>query len=1128
MRLAFVAVLAVILVPAGAAGDSSLSVLPSRIAAGFFFDGARIEVRGTVHESSQVAVLLLGPPDRQTYNRRAKIAGLIWGGIEHVTFRGAPSVYVLCTSATLGSIADASLRARLLLGYDALAAGVAVKGGTADPRTVAGYLLHLKEHEKLYVVQPGAVHLDDTEAGHRRFRATIELPASVPPGDFRVSVFELAGGALAGTQVAHVTLDRVGLPASLYQLAHRHGVAFGLLAVLVSLVTGLGTGMAARRRPSRARRPRPDADQTEGVSEHGPEAAPVIPLVMRSVRNALGTHAFGPGHVEGTEDLRAKYGLFRDLLSVNSEVLTLLAELEEESSWTSFRQPRVRMGIRALFDGTADMVALLNQLTGDRYFDLANVVSSIRRDVMDFLTKTEQQEERRLTLQLGEITSATAALVGGKAVNLARLECDLGLPVPESFVITTEAYREFLENEGLGSKLRAILAPARLDAPDDFRQRCELAQRLIDEAALPAGLLDAVRRAWTSCGIPADEGAALRSSAAGEDSELSFAGQFETILNVPLSALGEQWKRVVRSRFAPRAVFYRRAAGLAEVDTPMAVLVQRMVRARAAGVLFTRRPDDPKAPVLLITSVFGLGPEVSLGVANADELVLSRRPARVVERRIARKIERLALAGVDGLARHALEPDEQAQSAINDEEAVALAELALRVEHYFSAPQDIEWTIDTEGRIYLLQSRPLRTERGEGAVSAVPADAPLLLRGGQPVWVGRAVGPLYVARTGEDEDRVPEGSILVVPQLLPDCVRFLPRICGVVVERSTVTGHAASIVREFRVPSLFGVEGAMTKLVPGHVVSLDVGSRSIYSGVLWPELRGHLPLTLLGRRTIGLPTVLAGKLTKLSGSSFMSSWACQSLHDVIRFAHEAAILAMFEIGDGLLQSGLRSVKKLECPPPLYAHLLDLGGGLRPEAVAKRTVRVEDVVSLPFRALWRGLSDERIDRYRGAIPEPRYFASVMTSTVASEGGRGLGVPNYACVTDSYLNLNSRQAYHFAVVDAFLGENANNNHVRLRVRGGGAAPWQRALRVAFMADVLRHNRFSVDVTGDVLNAWSRGVDRANGEAKLVTVGRLLRFSAQLDLWMTDQVQVKRFVTTFLQAEGASDAANGGEVA
>jgi pyruvate,water dikinase len=1100
-------------VPAQPVADTPAPVLvePSRIEAGLFYSGATVTVRGRAGVQSQVVVQIAGPSEPQTFNRRDRIAGFIWGGVEHVTFRRAPSVYGLFTSAALASIASADLRAELGIGYEALRLRVEVAGTSADAHAMLDQLVRLKEGEGLYRVASGAVHMEDAEDGHRPFSVDIPLPPGTPPGLLQVTAFEFTRGALARTTEVSVRLERVGLPASLFSLAHEHGLGYGLLAVVVMLATGLSTGLAASGR----RRAVLPGGAPAGITFTAKAAS-----IAREITEALRPRGLVLRSPADVAALQAKYHVFRDLLAVNHELLGLLAELEEEASWTSFRQPRVRMGIRALFDGTADMVALLNQLSGDRYFDLANVVSSIRRDVMDFLGRLKEEEDPRLALQLAEISSATAARVGGKALNLARLDGDLGVRVPPFFVITTEAYREFLERDGLGSKLRSVLAPARVDVPDDFSRRCELAQSLIDHAPAPPGLADAVRAAWDACAIPPGEGAAVRSSAAGEDSELSFAGQFESVLNVPRDEVIDAWKRVVRSRFAPRAVFYRRAAGLAEVDTPMAVMVQRMISARASGVLFTRPPNDPKAPSMLLTSVFGLGPEASAGTAAADQLVVARRsPHAVLERHLARKGQRLLSDEAGGVARIDVDPDAQLRASVSDEEAAALAERALAIESYFGRAQDLEWTVDADGLIWILQARPLRVEKAGSAGADVPADAPLLVRGGDIVWSGRAVGPVHVLRTPADEEQLPTGAVLVTAQLLPDCVRFLPRVSAVLVERGSITGHAASIVREFRVPSLFGIERALDTLVPGQVVSVDVASRRVFAGALWPELRGQLPVALEGSRAAGLPTVLAGKLTKLSGSRFMSSWACQSLHDVIRFAHEMAIEAMFEVGDRLLESPEGAAKRLECPPPMYMHLVDLGGGLTPEAASRRSVPPEAVVSAPFQALWRGLGDDGLVQRRLGRSRLRTFGALMASTVSADGLRDVGTPNYACLTDSYLNLNSRQAYHFAIVDAMLCENQNSNHISFRFKGGGAAPWQRALRVQFMAEVLRLHRFTVSVTGDLLNAWVRGFDLAIGARELTTIGHLLRFSAQLDLWMEDPAETKEYVAAFVEAEEAA---------
>ncbi|HEU4383480.1 MAG TPA: TIGR02186 family protein [Anaeromyxobacteraceae bacterium] len=1107
--------LAAAAVPGTAASGSFSAVEPAQVEAGSFYHGASLHVSGTIGERSQVAIRVTGASEHHTFNRRGKIGGLIWGGVEHVTFRHAPSLYAVYSSAALAAVAGPEIRDRLRLGYQSVAARMEVEGTREDRQEMISHFVRLKESEGLYRLAPGSVRLGDAERGRRTFEVAVPLPSTAPPGELEVAVLELAEGALVGEDLAQVKLEQVGMPAWLFRLAHRQSGLFGLLAVSLLLATGVAVDLLGSWR--RARRPHP--------------AVVVLAGLARGLDDAVLASRRRPRSTKDVERMHARYRLFRALLTVNNELLELLAELEEESSWTSFRHVRVRMGIRALFDGTADMVRLLNELTQDRYFDLANVVTSLRADVNQFLARSPAPgewdaagpapEAPRLVLPMKAIDSRNAALVGGKALALARIECDLGYRVPEFFAVTVEAYREFLEAGGLASSLRTILAPARLDVPDDFRRRCEMAQDLVGGAPVPPAVAGAIEKAHRASGFSTGEGLAIRSSASGEGSELSFAGQFETYLNVLPSNLVEAWKEVVSSRFSPRAVFYRRAAGLAEVDTPMAVLVQRMVRARASGVVFTRRPDEPRSSALLVSAARGLGPEVSAGIASADQFAVSRgAPHRILERRVARKPGRLVEAQGGGLARVDLPREEQLRPAIDDDEVVRLAATAMAIERYFGSPQDVEWALDADGQLLVLQARPLRAEAAEAERGEPPRAAPLLVRGGDPVWPGRAAGPVHAARTPRELEETPAGSLLVVPQLLPDCVRLLSRVCGIVVERGTVTGHAASILREFRMPSLFGVTGALEALVPGQLASLDVASRSVFGGVLWPELLGRLPVVMHGRRTTGLPGLLAGKLTKLSGSAFLGTWACQSLHDVIRFAHEMAIQSMFDIGDRLLDSPIGGVKTLDCPPPLSVHLVDLGGGIRTEAASTERVPAGEIASVPFQGLWRGLADPLFEPELAERPPPLGSARAASMVTA-----GVGSQNYACITETYLNLSSRQAFHYAVVDSFLSDNLNNNHVSLRLKGGGAAPWQRALRAEVVAEILRQHHFSVNVSGDVLSGWLRGVDPESGAAALATLGYLLRFLPRLDMAMTGPSDVKRYVEAFARAEAA--ARGGGPV-
>jgi pyruvate,water dikinase len=228
------------------------------------------------------------------------------------------------------------------------------------------------------------------------------------------------------------------------------------------------------------------------------------------------------------------------------------------------------------------------------------------------------------------------------------------------------------------------------------------------------------------------------------------------------------------------------------------------------------------------------------------------------------------------------------------------------------------------------------------------------------------------------------------------------------------------------------------------------------------------------------------------------------------------------------------MKAIDCAEPLNVHVLDLGGGIRPDAAEKDAVRPDEVACVPFRALWRGLADPHFHPRRSERPPPS--ASVLAASLAMSGTADPGAPNFACITDSYLNLNSRggvererigarpkrQAQHFVVVDSFLSENPNENHIRLRLKGGGAAPWQRRLRAEVAAEILRGHGFSTMVTGDLTNGWVGGIDRATGAEALLLIGRLLRFLSRLDMWMTEEADVPRRVHEFEDAEAIADRA------
>jgi pyruvate, water dikinase len=283
------------------------------------------------------------------------------------------------------------------------------------------------------------------------------------------------------------------------------------------------------------------------------------------------------------------------------------------------------------------------------------------------------------------------ASAGGKGASLARMS-GLGLPVPPGFVVPTDALAASLPDGG--EELRTLAA-------DDATR----AQVLVGEIEIGADLREAIAAAYAELGHD-DPPVAVRSSARAEDSqEASFAGQQETYLHV--RGVDDVLRRVVdcwASFFAERAVFYRSRKGSLD-DLGMAVVVQRMVAADVAGVLFTRDPVRRRRDRMVVEAVFGLGEVVVSGQVTPDHFVLARDGA---VKRSRLSVQPFAVVSADGggTTERSLDPDEGGAPTLDEERLRELALLGDDLERRLGGPQDVEWAVEG-GELYVLQARPV-------------------------------------------------------------------------------------------------------------------------------------------------------------------------------------------------------------------------------------------------------------------------------------------------------------------------------------------------------------------------------------------------------------------------------------
>lgn len=301
--------------------------------------------------------------------------------------------------------------------------------------------------------------------------------------------------------------------------------------------------------------------------------------------------------------------------------------------------------------------------------------------------------------------AATLERVGGKGASLARL-ARAGLPVPSGFHITTAAYRRFVNENGFTAAILAAAAQAKADDPATLEQAATAIQALLAQGVIPDDLAALIRQWYGNLGHD-HPAVAVRSSATAEDlPELSFAGQQETYLNVT----GEEQvlaavKRCWASLWTARAIGYRARQGIRPEEVSLAVVVQQLAPAEAAGILFTANPLTGARDQVMINAAWGLGEAIVGGQVTPDTLIVNKQTGALVSQVIADKAV-MTVRVTGGTREEAVPAAKRTQPALQPAQAAELARLGVQIEQQDGQPMDIEWAL-AAGRIYILQARPI-------------------------------------------------------------------------------------------------------------------------------------------------------------------------------------------------------------------------------------------------------------------------------------------------------------------------------------------------------------------------------------------------------------------------------------
>ena len=310
------------------------------------------------------------------------------------------------------------------------------------------------------------------------------------------------------------------------------------------------------------------------------------------------------------------------------------------------------------------------------------------------------------TLPLADL-QATIETVGGKGASLARLSA-AGLPVPDGFCVTTAAYRCFVEDHGLQDEILAIASDGDPGQPASLDKASRRIGELFERCAMPEGIAASIREAYAGLGA-GNMVVAVRSSATAEDLPgMSFAGQQDTYLNMSgETAVLDAVKRCWASLWTARAIDYRARNGIAAEEVSLAVVVQELVPADAAGVMFTANPLTGARGETVINAAWGLGESIVGGQVTPDTIIVDKVSGKTTEQHIHEK-EVMTVCVPGGTRERPVPPDRRDRAVLSAAHVAELVHLGVTIEDLYGRPMDIEWALH-DGHIFIVQARSITT-----------------------------------------------------------------------------------------------------------------------------------------------------------------------------------------------------------------------------------------------------------------------------------------------------------------------------------------------------------------------------------------------------------------------------------
>jgi len=819
--------------------------------------------------------------------------------------------------------------------------------------------------------------------------------------------------------------------------------------------------------------------------------------------------------------VQEKFARFLEILENNNRVLKIISDMEEKSRGEYlFDINYIRLSLGDVRSGVLGIANGMIALGGKEYAELRNRYENINDEISRIFPENRPVEADEFTIPLEIAGREKSWSVGSKSAQIGEMGSKLGLPVPEGFAISAWAYKHFVDVNNLQERITDCLASVDIKHFDDLVRVSEQIRSMVSSSPVPDDLAESIKGQYAELKrrIPGRR-IAIRSSAIGEDTIFSFAGQYATFLNVRKFELIDRYRDVLASKFTPQAIYYYLSHSFTEADLAMGVGCVSMVDAVTAGVIYTRDPVQPDNDNIVIYAIYGLGKYLVDGTLAPDVYCVSK-DGRVTDQLIVNKPVRLILGDHGGTVEEPVPDDEQTRPALNEKQIEQLADFARQIAEHYNTPMDIEWAIGRNGQPFLLQARPLRIIEAEApTVEPDVSHLEVLCKGGVTVCPGAGSGPVFVLRSTQDLSRVPDGAVLMAPLPFPGLVTVMNKVKALITHVGSTASHMATLAREYHIPTLVALTQAR-ELEEGSWVTVDATGQAVYAGEQ-PELVKARRIEYTDVDDVGIYDLLKDVLSHIAPLNLIHPddpkfvpENCRTFHDITRFVHQSAMEEMFSMGRKIKHKD-RVALRLQSDIPLKVLIIYIDQDLSTYK-GKRMVAEEDLASVPMKAFWGGIKAEGWPSQAPAI-DIEGFSGMVRKGLATHTEGEFSESSFAVLGNEYMILSLRMGYHFTTVESLCTSEASNNYIRFQCKGGGAAPEKRSRRVRVLMELCSSLGFANTGKNDFMDARIAYLEPDDLTRKLHSLGRITMITKQLDMALSNDKIADWYIRDFKKKLG-----------